>query len=183
MTRPGELRGMKRNEISFEKAIWRIPAERMKMLPGESFARVDHTSGLYIKGFLGAGGIPNGRRPHDVPLSKQAFTPLPLFSNQIFAHSSDLKVDMVRAGLNYRFGGSDVSPSGDPIMPLKAAAWKASPSISSNWEVETGARLWLSSGTLGDPNPFTPSHYGSRLTFHGLDAISSTTKTLWCHAR
>jgi len=45
MTRPGELRGMKRNEISFEKAIWRIPAERMKM-----------------------------RRPHDVPLSKQALT-------------------------------------------------------------------------------------------------------------
>jgi len=45
MTRPGELRGMKRNEISFDKAIWRIPAERMKM-----------------------------RRPHDVPLSKQALT-------------------------------------------------------------------------------------------------------------
>jgi integrase len=43
MTRPGELRGMKRNEILFDKAIWRIPAERMKM-----------------------------RRPHDVPLSKQA---------------------------------------------------------------------------------------------------------------
>lgn len=43
MTRPGELRGMKRNEIFFDKAIWRIPAERMKM-----------------------------RRPHDVPLSMQA---------------------------------------------------------------------------------------------------------------
>ena len=43
MTRPGELRGMKRNEISFDKAIWQIPAERMKM-----------------------------RRPHEVPLSKQA---------------------------------------------------------------------------------------------------------------
>jgi integrase len=45
MTRPGELRGMKRDEINFDKAIWRIPAERMKM-----------------------------RRPHDVPLSKQALT-------------------------------------------------------------------------------------------------------------
>ena len=43
MTRPGEMRGMKRSEIFFDKAIWRIPAERMKM-----------------------------RRPHDVPLSKQA---------------------------------------------------------------------------------------------------------------
>jgi integrase len=43
MTRPGELRGMKRSEINFDKGIWRIPAERMKM-----------------------------RRPHEVPLSKQA---------------------------------------------------------------------------------------------------------------
>ncbi len=43
MTRPGDVRGMCRSEINFEKAVWRIPAERMKM-----------------------------RRPHDVPLSKQA---------------------------------------------------------------------------------------------------------------
>ena len=43
MTRPGDVRGMRRSEIHFEKSLWRIPAERMKM-----------------------------RRPHDVPLSKQA---------------------------------------------------------------------------------------------------------------
>ena len=43
MTRPGEIRGMRRSEINFDKAVWRIPADRMKM-----------------------------RRPHDVPLSKQA---------------------------------------------------------------------------------------------------------------
>jgi len=43
MTRPGDIRGMRRPEINFEKAVWRIPAERMKM-----------------------------RRPHDVPLSGQA---------------------------------------------------------------------------------------------------------------
>jgi integrase len=43
MTRPGDVRGMRRSEIDFDKALWRIPAERMKM-----------------------------RRPHDVPLSKQA---------------------------------------------------------------------------------------------------------------
>lgn len=43
MTRPGDVRLMRRSEINFEKAIWRIPAERMKM-----------------------------RRPHDVPLSEQA---------------------------------------------------------------------------------------------------------------
>ena len=43
MTRPGDVRFMRRSEINFEKAVWRIPAERMKM-----------------------------RRPHDVPLSRQA---------------------------------------------------------------------------------------------------------------
>jgi integrase len=43
MTRPGDVRFMRRSEINFEKAVWRIPAGRMKM-----------------------------RRPHDVPLSTQA---------------------------------------------------------------------------------------------------------------
>ena len=43
MTRPVEIRLMRRSEINWPKATWRIPAERMKM-----------------------------RRPHDVPLSKQA---------------------------------------------------------------------------------------------------------------
>jgi len=41
--RPGEVRGAKRSEINFEKSVWRIAAERTKM-----------------------------RRPHDVPLSRQA---------------------------------------------------------------------------------------------------------------
>ncbi len=43
MTRPGDVRHMRRSEVIFPKALWRIPAERMKM-----------------------------RRPHDVPLSEQA---------------------------------------------------------------------------------------------------------------
>jgi integrase len=43
MTRPGDIRGMRRSEINFKTAMWRIPAARMKM-----------------------------RRPHDVPLSLQA---------------------------------------------------------------------------------------------------------------
>lgn len=41
--RPGEVRFARRDEINFEKAIWKIPAERTKM-----------------------------RRPHEVPLSRQA---------------------------------------------------------------------------------------------------------------
>lgn len=43
MARPGEVRLMKRSEVNWLKATWSIPAERMKM-----------------------------RRPHDVPLSRQA---------------------------------------------------------------------------------------------------------------
>jgi integrase len=41
--RPGEVRGARRSEINFDKAVWRIAAERTKM-----------------------------RRPHDIPLSRQA---------------------------------------------------------------------------------------------------------------
>jgi integrase len=47
MSRPGDVRGMKRTEVDFDKRLWRIPAERMKM-----------------------------RRPHDVPLSRQALVVL-----------------------------------------------------------------------------------------------------------
>jgi integrase len=43
MTRPGEVRLMRRSEIVWPKAMWRIPDERMKM-----------------------------RQPHEVPLSRQA---------------------------------------------------------------------------------------------------------------
>lgn len=43
--RPGEVRGATRDEFDLGKAVWRIPAERMKM-----------------------------RQPHDVPLSKQALS-------------------------------------------------------------------------------------------------------------
>jgi len=47
MTRPGEIRFMRRSEIVWPSSTWRIPAERMKM-----------------------------RRPHEVPLSKQALSVL-----------------------------------------------------------------------------------------------------------
>jgi integrase len=45
--RPGEVRGATRDEFNFDKAVWHIPAERMKM-----------------------------RAPHDVPLSRQALAVL-----------------------------------------------------------------------------------------------------------
>ena len=47
MARPGEVRYLRRSEIIWPKSTWRIPAERMKM-----------------------------RRPHDIPLSRQALAVL-----------------------------------------------------------------------------------------------------------
>nr|WP_236849241.1 tyrosine-type recombinase/integrase [Chania multitudinisentens] len=50
-TRPGELRQAEWGEFDFDKALWEIPASKMKM-----------------------------RRPHLVPLSKQAITQFKLQS-------------------------------------------------------------------------------------------------------
>src|SRR3954453_3079700 len=47
MARPGDVRHMRKTEVDFEKKVWKIPAQRMKM-----------------------------RRPHDVPLSRQALAVL-----------------------------------------------------------------------------------------------------------
>lgn len=97
-------------------------------------------------------------------------------AGQGFTHSSDLKADIVRAGLNYRFGGPDAPPMSDTIMPLKAPAWKAAPPLGSDWEVETGARLWFSTGRDGEGPLFTPSmSLASRLIYGGLDALSGET--------
>lgn len=40
--------------------ISRLTYESVEGLSGETFARVDHRSGLFVKGFLGAGGITSG---------------------------------------------------------------------------------------------------------------------------
>jgi len=65
--RPGELRGAEWTEVDFEAAIWTIPPERMKM-----------------------------RRPHRVPLSRQALTVL---KN---AHSISGDAELILPGLRGR---------------------------------------------------------------------------------
>ena len=93
---------------------------------------------------------------------------------QVISHSGDLKADIVRAGLNYRFGDSGAPSSGDPIMPLKALLWKNPPSAFNDWQMETGARVWFSSGIVGAPQPGMQSQVSpsERLTYSGLDAIT-----------
>src|SRR5262249_41069654 len=96
-----------------------------------------------------------------------------------FNQRAELSADIVRVGLNYRFIGADPWVS-STAMPVKAPVLKAPPRVASDWEVETGARLWLSSGSTGSPNPLvnqppTPAIVVSRLIYKDLDAISGET--------
>jgi opacity protein-like surface antigen len=71
------------------------------------------------------------------------------FSNigQPFSQSEALNANIVRLGLNYRFGSS--ASSGFAAMPVKSPALDA-PSLNlSNWELEAGSRVWFSSGRIG----------------------------------
>jgi Outer membrane protein beta-barrel domain len=52
-------------------------------------------------------------------------------SPQPFAQSADLKANIVRVGLNYRFVGED--PRLGVAMPVKAPILKAPPLIASDW--------------------------------------------------
>ena len=109
------------------------------------------------------------------------------FPAQVFSHSSDLKADLVRAGLNYRFGGPGGAPRSTSVLPLKAPPLAAAPSIFQNWQLETGARLWLSTGTYGGPQPLgglvsSPPALVSRLVYSDLDALSGETFARADHA-
>jgi opacity protein-like surface antigen len=108
-------------------------------------------------------------------------------AGQVFTHTSDFKADIVRAGLNYRFGGLDPPAMSDAIMSLKAPVWKAQPSVNTDWEVEAGARLWFSSGNVGAAQallgyPPPPSQLVSRLIYSGLDSVSGETFARVDHA-
>jgi opacity protein-like surface antigen len=103
------------------------------------------------------------------------------FPNQAFTHSADLKASIVRVGLNYHFDGVDPLTPKVPFMPVKASVLKAPPLIASEWEVETGARVWFSSGRIGAPNPLFNLNppptltLASRLTYKDLNGFSGET--------
>lgn len=97
-----------------------------------------------------------------------------IFPGQVFSYSSDLTADIVRAGLNYRFGGADAPPRG-VIMPLKSPVREVRPPLLTGWELEAGARLWLSNGAAGGPQPLIdvpPPTLASRFIYSGLDAVA-----------
>lgn len=78
--RPGEVRLARRDEINFDKALWRIPAERTKM-----------------------------RRQHDVPLSRQAIAllrdvwPLSEHAELVFPSLSSHRKPLSDNAMNYAF--------------------------------------------------------------------------------
>ena len=93
--------------------------------------------------------------------------------------SMDLKANLVRVGLNYNFGDPNGASVGDPWSKPPAIFARAMPEPS-NWEFDVGTRLWLSSGTVGAPNPLLditppPSLMNSRLTYENVDAWSGET--------
>jgi opacity protein-like surface antigen len=101
---------------------------------------------------------------------------VPTFPAQVFTHSSELQADIFRVGLNYRFGETGAPWNAAPI-PLKAPAI-APPLLFTGWQVETGVRLWLSSGSIGAPQPLlnTPGPIlASRLIYSDLNGVSGET--------
>jgi opacity protein-like surface antigen len=105
---------------------------------------------------------------------------LTTYPSQVFQHSGDLKADLFRVGLNYHFGGPDPAPNKASLLPLKSPPAKAVTTSFGDWQLETGARLWLSTGTYGGPQPLggfltSPPVLVSRLTYKDLDALSGET--------
>ena len=81
MVRPAEAAGTLWTEIDFENVVWNIPKERMK-------------------------GVKNKKRPHSVPLSKQALAvlqilrPLTAHSAFVFPKNGDIKAHMSDEAVN-----------------------------------------------------------------------------------
>jgi opacity protein-like surface antigen len=106
-------------------------------------------------------------------------------SAQAFTHTTSLAANILRLGLNYRFAADARSESlAPPVrLPAKMPVWHA-PAVSTDWEVEAGARAWFSSGTIGAPQPLLSINGAlvSRITFAGQDAVSGETFVRIDHA-
>ena len=86
-------------------------------------------------------------------------------ADQLITQSAELKTDMVRLGLNYRFGGTDntaASPRLFDSAEQASSIWNAS-----NWEFDVGARAFFSNGLDGELNPLggTPTNPSNTVVF------------------
>jgi opacity protein-like surface antigen len=89
-------------------------------------------------------------------------------AGQVFSNSVKLQSTLFRVGVNYRF--DDPLTATPTYIELIPGLFNAT-----QWETETGIRLFYSSGTDGAPQPLLGNDYMpliSRLTFSDLTAIS-----------
>jgi opacity protein-like surface antigen len=109
---------------------------------------------------------------------------LPAFPAQAFTHSSDLKADMVRVGLNYHFNDTGAPSSHASLLPVKAPPLKLEPPSLADWQVEVGARLWFSSGRENEGPLFNapPLVLASNLNYTGMNSLSGETFARADHA-
>jgi opacity protein-like surface antigen len=103
---------------------------------------------------------------------------------QAFEHSFSFNADMVRLGLNYRFGDVDSIFDGSPMVS------SGLPDFFSDWQADVGLRLWANSGRIGAPGPLfnyfnpptQPRVLASRITFTQLSSIAAETYARFDHA-
>jgi opacity protein-like surface antigen len=96
-------------------------------------------------------------------------------ATQVVTQSAELTADMVRLGLNYRFGGADAAPAAPRLFDSAEEAssvWNAS-----NWEFDVGTRAFFSNGLDGESNPLinTPNIVTSRLLWSNLNSLAGET--------
>jgi opacity protein-like surface antigen len=94
---------------------------------------------------------------------------------QIVTQSADLRADIIRFGLNYRFGHDGDGIYDDvrvrPVRAPVASIWDKS-----NWEFEVGTRAFFSTGVDAESNPLgDPSALESRLLWSKLDSLAGET--------
>jgi hypothetical protein len=103
---------------------------------------------------------------------------------QAFGHRFSFNANLVRLGLNYRFGDFDGQPDDDSLPSPTLPDWL------DDWKAEVGLRLWANSGRIGAPDPLfnvaslpLPSKVlASRITFSGLGSISGETYARFDHS-
>ncbi|HSZ65362.1 MAG TPA: outer membrane beta-barrel protein [Xanthobacteraceae bacterium] len=105
---------------------------------------------------------------------------------QLITQSAELKADMVRLGLNYRFGGMDAAAASPQLFDSAEQAssiWNAA-----NWEFDVGARAFFGNGLDGESNPLggTPTNptnvVVSRLQWSNLNSLAGETYARLDHA-
>jgi opacity protein-like surface antigen len=103
--------------------------------------------------------------------------------SQVTTQSADLNADIVRLGLNYRFGGADPAAASGPGMSF-APADSASIWNKSEWEFDIGMRAFFSTGVDGESNPLLnfPDITTSRLQWVNLNSLAGETYARVDHA-